>query len=517
MVIFNQFKHIARYISPRLILLILISDFSLIRPLSAQLQHFGGGQQIDQYHKRFEYKHSFRAPHLADKDGRIHFWTLSGDAIAHSQQIRLAPSMTSKAGAVWNNRPMIESEFWSVEMSLKISGRGRIGADGLAFWYTAAPSPAGHVFGSSELWTGLGIFFDSFDNDYNKDAPFIGMMINDGTRRYDQSKDGAENIVAKCQKDFRNKPYPVKARIEYLKNTITVLVHNGNTANDQFDMCFKAENIFLPKSGYFGLSAATGGLADDHDVTAFEVWSLNPSRPQPPAMMPVEEQKKLEEEYKRQEEQFKQDRERFQKEHPEKVKLDEEEEKAKAFQDPIERDILSIFEGQNSIFNVLQQMDSKINQITTQQETLIQYASQMAGRPAAASGHVALEQGIQRTEALELVQSSRELTLAIREMKSNLVDLQNRVMSVESRVVTQQPIIGSASQGDMDYQKVNIEVIRREVEQIRAHQRTQTSNCPTLDSTCLSSTFFLVIIFLQSVLFFLYMIFKGRNGKAKFY
>ena len=30
----------------------------------------------------------------------------------------------------------------------------------------------------------------------------------------------------------------------------------------------------LPKNGYFGLSAATGGLADDHDVLRFVTHSL---------------------------------------------------------------------------------------------------------------------------------------------------------------------------------------------------------------------------------------------------
>ena len=31
-------------------------------------------------------------------------------------------------------------------------------------------------------------------------------------------------------------------------------------------MCIRAENVILPKNGFFGVSAATGGLADDHDV-----------------------------------------------------------------------------------------------------------------------------------------------------------------------------------------------------------------------------------------------------------
>ena len=34
-----------------------------------------------------------------------------------------------------------------------------------AIWYTEQPGTEGHVFGSNDQWKGLGVFFDSFDND----------------------------------------------------------------------------------------------------------------------------------------------------------------------------------------------------------------------------------------------------------------------------------------------------------------------------------------------------------------
>lgn len=41
-----------------------------------------------------------------------------------------------------------------------------------------------------------------------------------------------------------------------------MLFHNGNTQNENdFEVCMRVENVFLPKNGYFGVSAATGGLA----------------------------------------------------------------------------------------------------------------------------------------------------------------------------------------------------------------------------------------------------------------
>lgn len=51
-----------------------------------------------------------------------------------------------------------------------------LGADGMAFWYTKQPGPIGTnscifahqlgpVFGNKDRWQGIGIIFDTFDND----------------------------------------------------------------------------------------------------------------------------------------------------------------------------------------------------------------------------------------------------------------------------------------------------------------------------------------------------------------
>ena len=41
-----------------------------------------------------------------------------------------------------------------------------------------------------------------------------------------------------------------------------VFFHNGMTNNkDDYELCLRADNVELPKEGYFGVSGATGGLA----------------------------------------------------------------------------------------------------------------------------------------------------------------------------------------------------------------------------------------------------------------
>ena len=47
-------------------------------------------------------------------------------------------------------------------------------------------------------------------------------MTNDGTLAYDHQKDGSTQQLAGCLRDFRNKPFPVRARITYYQNKLTV-------------------------------------------------------------------------------------------------------------------------------------------------------------------------------------------------------------------------------------------------------------------------------------------------------
>ena len=56
-------------------------------------------------------------------------------------------------------------------------------------------------------------------------------------------------------------------------------MHDGVTImEDAYELCTKVENVpelsFIPKEMYFGVSAATGGLSDDHDVNAFLTYSV---------------------------------------------------------------------------------------------------------------------------------------------------------------------------------------------------------------------------------------------------
>ncbi len=60
-----------------------------------------------------------------------------------------------------------------------------------------------------------------------------------------------------------------------------VWIHEGvSLAEDDYELCTKLENLpelaWLPKQGYWGITAATGGLSDDHDVLSFTTHSIIP-------------------------------------------------------------------------------------------------------------------------------------------------------------------------------------------------------------------------------------------------
>jgi hypothetical protein len=61
----------------------------------------------------------------------------------------------------------------------------------------------GPVFGSSDQWIGLGVFFDSFDNDNKHNNPYIMAMVNDGSKNFDHQNDGATQQLGGCLRDFR--------------------------------------------------------------------------------------------------------------------------------------------------------------------------------------------------------------------------------------------------------------------------------------------------------------------------
>ncbi|CDW54833.1 legume lectin family protein; ergic family protei n [Trichuris trichiura] len=294
--------------------------------------------------QKYLYKHSFYAPKLNLRTGRIPFWELEGDAIAGPELLRLVPSVKSKNGIAWNVRPLIESQWWIVEFSFQIKGPGKIGADGMAFWYTAYKGRLGKVFGCNDQWNGLAIFLDSYDNDGKGDNPLIGAMLNDGTKTFDHSSDGSQQLFASCKNDYRNRPFPVKVRVEYRENNLFVSVTDGLSPQSPFQACLSASNVFLPVNGYFGLSAATGGMLygfRSHSRICYNAKT----------QITDEQRRKQLEEFERKVKEFETAKEKFKAEHPQakhEISSDEEDE-SRQEEDQSVRHLRLILESQNNM------------------------------------------------------------------------------------------------------------------------------------------------------------------------
>jgi mannose-binding lectin 1 len=476
-------------------------------------------------YRRFEYKHSFRAPNLSQRDGSIPFWMVTGDAIASSEQLRLAPSMRSRKGIAWNKRPFVESENFEIEMAFKVTGQGRIGADGLALWYTAAQGTLGEVFGSNDYWTGLGVLFDSFDNDGQKNNPYVSVMINDGTRSYDHQTDGSAQILTGCQRDFRNKPFPIHVKVEYIKNVLTVSMTDGLTQQHRFELCLRAENIFLPRNGYFGVSAATGALADDHDIVDFSVYSVLNEAPKLAAQpIPQDERQKYDAEFQKQMQEYEDERKKFKQEHPDKVKSDnEEEEYAKYFEDSAARELRLIYETQNAIHQVMQQMEAKLVQIQQSQNvhtSMLQQRGaavqpQQGGQQQQAPPMGGASDGFQQSEKNEVIQGVRDLSSSIRDMKNYVNEIFTRTYNLE------QKLGGSGASTAAEQTRQQLENLQNDIRQIRATQIAQGS-APQINSgadcsNCVTTTLFVLIAIVQSGVILTFVFIRSKQDKAKFY
>ncbi|XP_005393599.1 PREDICTED: protein ERGIC-53-like isoform X2 [Chinchilla lanigera] len=194
--------------------------------------------------RRFEYKLSFKGPRLAWPGAGIPFWSHHGDAIPGLEEVRLAPSLRNRSGAVWS-RALVPFPAWEVEMQMRVTGPSRRGTQGM-------------------------------------NSPAIRVLAGDGHSPHEQLSDGGGRVLGSCHWDFRNRPYPLRARITYWRQRLRVSVSSGFTPSDPEEVCVDVGPLLLMPGGHFGVSAATGTLADDHDVLSFLTFSLSEPAPEAP-------------------------------------------------------------------------------------------------------------------------------------------------------------------------------------------------------------------------------------------
>lgn len=117
-------------------------------------------------------------------------------------------------------------------VSFKVHGStGKLYGDGMAIWYARDRGQTGEVFGSNNHFSGLGIFIDTYSNNFKSYAhtfPYVYSMINNGTLKYDSDVDGADTQLggadAGCEVKVRNKDYDTQLLIRYVGDVLTVSI-----------------------------------------------------------------------------------------------------------------------------------------------------------------------------------------------------------------------------------------------------------------------------------------------------
>ncbi|XP_042224956.1 protein ERGIC-53-like isoform X2 [Homarus americanus] len=665
-------------------------------------------------HRRFEYKYSFKGPYLAQKDHQVPFWQYSGNAIASEESVRITPSLRSQKGQIWTRSPT-NFEWWEVDFVFRVTGRGRIGADGLAVWFCDKPGVEGPVFGSMDKWNGLGIFFDSFDNDNKRNNPYIMTMVNDGTKVYDHEHDGLSQQLGGCLRDFRNKPFPVRAKVEYYKNTLTVktqlleydytkleeegdqyaysitskpegtepplrsvegspsqdplstsypsadlttsslppgsddytattsqppsdvdsttmssffgfggetasstpspndesttttanpavlgdddftrdvldaghlfvetvhnaaedelsagwgwlgsdeptvtttpkpekkrrrkkqrkrrgrsrkkvqsniplMIHNGMTNNEKdYEICMRAENVYLPSSGHFGVSAATGGLADDHDVLKFLVSSVRSPEEMASLQTNQEEEEKFRQEFQEYQEKTKKARDEYIAQNPDAVQKDKDEE----YESWEQRELRQIYNGQSQIHEVIRQLHIKMDEIIGRQERTLGLVSAVhsgmggqglpAGQVPSVAPVAALPgDSIRRHEVDSILNNQRDIVQTARDIQKFVNEIHqksNQLLSTSQKPQgTVQPV-GYDLHVTLNEMKEGLNIVRRDLG--AATQRMSAGPggvaCPTV--SCVSTGLFIAFMVIQVVLLIGYIMYRdNKEAQAK--
>lgn len=97
-----------------------------------------------------------------DSDLQNRWFDFGGSAIINTNKhVRLTQDRSSQAGWLWSRLGLAPASF-EIEFEFRVDGKSNsLFGDGFAVWLTKGRAGMGPVFGSTDYWDGLGIFFDT--------------------------------------------------------------------------------------------------------------------------------------------------------------------------------------------------------------------------------------------------------------------------------------------------------------------------------------------------------------------
>ncbi|EAT76252.2 hypothetical protein SNOG_16427 [Parastagonospora nodorum SN15] len=208
------------------------------------------------------------------------WWDFGGDTIIRTDKyVRLASDKASRDGWIFSRVPLTATN-WEIVFEFKIHGQGNLYGDGFAMWLTKQRAQPGNVFGHTDKFEGLGLFFDTYKNNRPGTVfPYIMAMNGDGQTAYDKDNDGKSNEVAGCSaRGIRNAQVPTIAKLTYFQDEYLKLELQYKSV-DEWTTCFDIPNFKVPPVAYLGFSAETGELSDNHDIITVKSHNLYRKNP----------------------------------------------------------------------------------------------------------------------------------------------------------------------------------------------------------------------------------------------
>ena len=227
---------------------------------------------------------SFGAPfHSVSSDGTrvVDDFQHTGHTEIHRHFVRLTPDRQSKSGALWSKTaPNINGDFSSI-LAFRISGQAsKWYGDGLGWWFTkntqeSIDSLTGPLHGTRDKFIGFGVVFDTFENtDPGVIHNDLTIFSNNGTRsgeEMQQESFGCRNLPSKVRYHEKRADFSwsskSQAAISMTSGRLSVWVDADNSG--KWFECVKDKDLGIPQLAgavRVGVSASTGGVADNHDV-----------------------------------------------------------------------------------------------------------------------------------------------------------------------------------------------------------------------------------------------------------
>lgn len=191
--------------------------------------------------------------------------------------------------------------------------------------------------------------------------------------------------------------------------------------NEDYEICLRADNVVLPKLGHFGISAATGGLADDHDVFHFLTTSLHDVNTfaTDPTQINDSDQKKLTQEFDEYQQKLDMQKNEYQKEHPDERKEDSED----GYETDNQRELRQIYESHKQMLNSIRYISQKMDDVVGKQERTLSWLSTDANA-------VQSQPGVAGNEFGTILSNQNVYMASVREIRAIIDELQTRTDTI---------------------------------------------------------------------------------------